>query len=116
MAKSTERHARETASKAAAVFGGNREGVRKARIIKVLRPDLFQIMQDGGDINTDQAYREAIGDKRVGISAQVAPQARDMLNDICSDWECDQAEVLTAMICTAWMNKEGITNPTQIFG
>jgi hypothetical protein len=102
MAKSTERHQRETMARAASMAGASRENTRKAGTIQRTFIDGRDAIMSG-EHSVNALYKLARGDDRVGVHLLVDVWLRDAINSAAKANGMSRQDYLTALL-------------TQIFG
>jgi hypothetical protein len=83
---SRDRHAREAAARAAAVFGGSREGVRQAKVVAHSAPALAAQVK-AGEVSLNAAYRQAIGETRRPLYLQLPAWLDEQLRAAATELE-----------------------------
>lgn len=99
---SSERHTRESLSKIGETMNISRETIRKAKIVSDYFVDGAESLQSG-KYHTDELYRLAIGDLRVGLYVRVEPWVRDAIREGAKEMGISMGDYLTVIA-------------TQIFG
>lgn len=102
MAKTTERHKRETAAIAGAVNDVSREAVRQASVLSLYAPEVAQEVRAGSK-SLWREYRALRGDPRVGLFVMVMPEVRDLIRAAAERYKLTMADIVTFAV-------------TQIFG
>lgn len=95
--RTRQRHSRESAARAAALMGSNREGVRKAKKLQRLAPDLAEQVSAGA-ISLDAAYRQAVGDTRVALHLRMDADTADQLRDAAADLDMSPQQLVADLI------------------
>lgn len=78
MAKSTERHARETMAKAGAIMDVSRETVRKVRLVSQYFIDGEEVMMSG-EYTATELYNLAKGDTRAALYVKIPRYLKEKL-------------------------------------
>lgn len=76
--RTRQRHARESAAKAAAMYGISRESVRQAKLVNRLAPELGREVRDGR-LSVNAAYAAVVGDDRRPLYLKLDRETDDHL-------------------------------------
>ena len=123
MSASTNRHSRESAAMAGAVYGVSRETVRKSKRLKELAeqtesPDLAEAATllrarvASGSWSLERAYQYLFGDDRIPLYLKVSPILDERLREVAAQAGCSRQQAVRALLYVALMQD----CPTQIFG